>query len=109
MGAQSAIVRVDHGPTAGLMNVLLPSWVRVIQVVARTDDRDLVTVEFTRRWTQERWMAMPVEGAAFTLYVWCLLGGGQKVCDEPRVRARVLVPPQLARVIEARAFRPDKD
>ena len=54
-------------------------------------------------------MAMPVEGAAFNLYVWCLLGGGQKVCDEPRVRARVLVPSHLARVIEARAFDPDKD
>ncbi len=109
MGDKPKVVRVEHGPTQGLMNVLLPSWVRDIQVVARTDGRDLVTVVFTRRWEQERWMAMPVEGAVFNLYVWCLLGGGQKLCDESRVRAQVLVPPKLVRVVEARAFSPDKD
>lgn len=107
MSAQSDVVRVEH-PAQGLMNVLLPSWVRDIQVVARTDGQGVVTVEFTRRWTQERWMAMPVEGNAFNLYVWCLLGGGRKLCDESRVRARVLVPPEMVRVIDARAFDPDK-
>lgn len=109
MGSQPTVVTVDYCGVEGLMDVLLPDWVRDIQVVARTDGRDCVTVEFTRRWTQERWMAMAREGAAFSLYVWCLLGGGKKLCDKSQVKARVLVPPYLAGVIEARAYSPDRD
>ncbi len=94
MSSESDVVSVTWSPASSVRTVLLPPWVRNIEVMARTDSHDLVTVELTRRWDNERWLALPLEEEPSGLAVACLLGGGRKHCDESTVHARVLVPPR---------------
>ncbi|HEX6258488.1 MAG TPA: hypothetical protein VFZ48_03340 [Candidatus Saccharimonadales bacterium] len=108
MSTQHGTVTANYGPSEDISTVLLPPWIGDIQVVARTDGRNILTVEFTRRWEQEQWLALPIAETPSNLGMLCLLGGGRRLCEDSAVRARILVPPKRVGSVKALPLDPDK-